>query len=80
MSERNRYSLVVATNPARDKLVVEMAVGEDIVFEFFIEGGKRHLAIYVEHGKPPIETDADVFFEALQDAYADVKTLPGNNP
>ncbi len=79
MSERERYSIVTANNMDRDSLVVELSIGEDILFEFYIDGGERKLAIYTEYGKPPIVTSADIFQEAVKDAYKDALTLPGLN-
>ncbi|WP_156039324.1 hypothetical protein [Deinococcus marmoris] len=76
MSERERYGIVTANNMDRDCLVVELSIGEDILFEFYIDDGERKLAIYTEHGKSAIVTSADVFQEAIKAAYKDALTLP----
>ena len=76
MSERARYSIVVTNNIERERLVVEMTIGEDLVFEIFRDNGKLSLAIYHEYGEPPVLTSADVFMEAIQSAYQDAQSLP----
>lgn len=76
MTERDRYSIVVANSPSLDSLVVELAIGEDILFEFFIEDGHIKLAIYAEEEKPTVITDAHIFLKAMQDAFQDALTIP----
>jgi hypothetical protein len=76
MSDKSLYSLVVTTNPIRDKLVVELVIAEDIVFEFFYENGEKKLAIYAGQEKSPLLTSAETFFKAIQDAMKDLDTFP----
>ena len=72
---REQYSIVIANNPKRDALVVELALGEEILIEFYIEEGQRNLAIYTQQRREPIQTNADLFLEAFQDAMTDALTL-----